>query len=88
MPHQIVAIAGSLRAGSLNRMLAHAASELSPPAMTLAVFDELDRIPLFNEDLETSEPEGPVQSQSFGSRPAMQPVCCSRPPNTTNRSRA
>ena len=59
MPHQIVAIAGSLRAGSLNRMLAHAASELSPPAMTLAVFDELDRIPLFNEDLETSEPEGP-----------------------------
>src|SRR5262249_61819560 len=55
MPHQIVAIAGSLRAGSLNGMLAHAGSELPPLAITRAVFDELDRIPLFTED---PRPEG------------------------------
>jgi len=56
---RIVAVAGSLRAGSLNRRLITAAHRLAPPELALTVFDDLAGVPLFNEDLEASWPDGP-----------------------------
>ncbi len=47
----ILAFAGSLRNGSLNKSLLRAAEELAPENLTITIFD-LDEIPLFNSDLE------------------------------------
>ncbi len=52
----ILGFAGSLRHGSYNRALLRAASGLVPEEASLKIF-ELDGIPLFNQDLETSPPE-------------------------------
>jgi chromate reductase len=52
----ILGFAGSLRRGSYNRALLRAALELVPDGARLEVF-ELDGIPLFNGDLESSPPE-------------------------------
>ena len=48
---RVLAFAGSLRAGSLNRALLRAAVELAPPGLALEVFD-LAEVPLYNGDLE------------------------------------
>ena len=48
----VLGIAGSLRKGSLNRALLRAAGRLSPGHLTIRVFDGLDAVPLFNEDIE------------------------------------
>lgn len=53
----VLAIAGSLRRGSYNRLLIRAAAEIPPPGMTIQPYQELGTIPLFDEDLEVSEPE-------------------------------
>lgn len=49
---RILGIAGSLRRESYNRMLLRAAQELAPEGMTIETFDDLDQIPLFNQDEE------------------------------------
>ncbi|MEK8030014.1 NADPH-dependent FMN reductase [Ideonella sp. DXS29W] len=59
-PHRVLALCGSLRARSINAALLRAASRLAPQGMTVAVFDHLGRLPLFNPDLEADTPE-PVQ---------------------------
>jgi chromate reductase len=51
----ILGIAGSLRRGSYNKMLLRAAEEELPEAARLDVFD-LEGLPLFNQDLETTPP--------------------------------
>ncbi len=48
---KILGFAGSLRDGSLNKKLLHAAQELSPQDAELEIFDLKD-IPLFNADIE------------------------------------
>jgi len=48
----IAGIAGSLRSGSVNRLLLQAAGQHLPPGARLAVFDLLDRVPAFSEDWE------------------------------------
>jgi chromate reductase, NAD(P)H dehydrogenase (quinone) len=48
---QIVGIAGSLRAKSLNRALLRAAQELRPSGMGIDIFD-LNDVPLYNQDVE------------------------------------
>jgi chromate reductase len=53
---KILGIVGSLRRDSYNAMLMRAAAELLPPDAELVLFDALDEIPAFNEDLE----DGPV----------------------------
>jgi chromate reductase len=52
----ILGFAGSLRQGSYNRALLRLVVELVPNSAKLEVF-ELDGIPLFNQDLESSPPE-------------------------------
>jgi chromate reductase len=52
----ILGFAGSLRKGSYNRALLRAALELVPDGANLKIF-ELDGIPPFNQDLESSPPE-------------------------------
>ena len=55
---RVLAFSGSLRAASLNTALLRAAVELAPDTMTIEIFG-LDRLPLYDEDLEKSgDPEG------------------------------
>jgi chromate reductase len=55
---RILGIAGSLRAGSLNRALLRAAAELAPPELAIETFD-LAAVPLYNGDVEASgDPPG------------------------------
>jgi chromate reductase len=53
---RIFGFAGSLRKGSYNRALLRTAEELIPADAKLEVFD-LEGIPPFNQDLETSMPQ-------------------------------
>jgi chromate reductase len=53
---KILGFAGSLRKGSFNKMLLRAAVEVAPDEVELEVFD-LDGIPPFNQDLESSPHE-------------------------------
>lgn len=55
-PVRILGVAGSLRKGSLNRMLLRAAGEVLPEGVTLEEFD-LAGIPVFNQDTENPLPE-------------------------------
>lgn len=48
----IAGIAGSLRRGSVNRLLLRAAGQVLPPDAELEIWDQLDRVPPFNEDWE------------------------------------
>ena len=48
----VLGIAGSLRRGSFNRQLLHAASACAPSGLDIDVYDGLAAIPLFDEDIE------------------------------------
>lgn len=63
----IIGIPGSLRAGSLNRRLLHAASAQLPDGATLQVYEHLDWVPPFNEDIEND----PVPLGAAGVRSAV-----------------
>ena len=52
----VLGFAGSLRAGSYNRALLLAAAEVVPEGARLEIFD-LEGIPPFNQDLESSMPQ-------------------------------
>ena len=51
MADRIVAFAGSLRRGSFNRALIHAAQELTPDGMTIEPI-EIGDLPFYNADVE------------------------------------
>ncbi|WP_374569707.1 NADPH-dependent FMN reductase [Phenylobacterium sp.] len=54
----VLAFAGSLRAGSYNRALVRAAQALAPAGMTITIFD-LAEVPLYNGDVEAAgDPPG------------------------------
>ncbi|HEU4541329.1 MAG TPA: NADPH-dependent FMN reductase [Jiangellaceae bacterium] len=55
---RVLAIPGSLRRESYNRSLVAAAASLTPPDMSFTVYESLDTIPVFNEDLENPPPPG------------------------------
>ncbi len=55
-PRHVLAIAGSLRRGSWNRRVLHAAAGLAPPSLRITMYDDLAAIPMFNEDLEAPPP--------------------------------
>lgn len=58
-PLEVLALAGSLRRASWNRMLLEAAVAHAPPGMNVTVYDRIDAIPLFNEELEEPDMRGP-----------------------------
>jgi chromate reductase len=51
-PVRILAIAGSLRRSSHNRSILRAAARVAPESVTVEVYDGLETVPVFNEDLE------------------------------------
>ncbi|MHB1244965.1 MAG: NADPH-dependent FMN reductase [Sulfuriferula sp.] len=53
---RILAISGSLRRASLNTALLRAAACLAPVGMRIELFDELGTLPLFNPDIEATDP--------------------------------
>jgi chromate reductase, NAD(P)H dehydrogenase (quinone) len=52
----ILAVAGSLRAASINAAFCRAASRLAPPGLHITVYDALGSLPAFNTDLESDPP--------------------------------
>ena len=56
-PTRVLAVAGSLRKGSVNKALVRAAIQVAPPGVIVEDFGDLDGIPLFNEDIEKQMPE-------------------------------
>ena len=56
----IIAILGSLRKASFNRMLLNAAIELAPPDMKIEIAD-ISQFPVFNNDVEEAGPPEPVR---------------------------
>jgi chromate reductase len=57
---RVVAFAGSLRRGSFNRALLHAARELAPEGMTIELI-EIGALPFYNADVEAEgDPPGVV----------------------------
>lgn len=59
-PVRILGIAGSLRLDSHNRAMLRAAARLAPESVTVEVYDGLETVPVFNEDLEADPPPGVV----------------------------
>lgn len=57
---RILCLPGSLRRASWNRRLLQAAVAHAPPGITAVVYEELAAVPLFDEDLEQAEPDGPA----------------------------
>jgi len=58
-PVRILAVAGSLRRDSHNRALLRAAARLASDPVTVEVYEGLDLVPVFNEDLEDGSDEVP-----------------------------
>jgi NAD(P)H-dependent FMN reductase len=56
----VLALAGSLRACSINAAFCRAASRLAPPGVHITVCDALGSLPLFNPDLESDPPRSVV----------------------------
>ncbi|MDT0405372.1 NAD(P)H-dependent oxidoreductase [Streptomyces edwardsiae] len=52
MSVRILALVGSLRAGSHNRQLAEAAVKLAPEGADVALYEGLSEIPFYNEDID------------------------------------
>ncbi|MDQ0994336.1 NAD(P)H-dependent oxidoreductase [Streptomyces sp. V3I7] len=69
MSVRILALVGSLRAGSHNRQLAEAAVKLAPEGVEVEVFEGLADIPFYNEDIDV---EGSVPAAAAKLREAAQ----------------
>ncbi|BBZ13635.1 NAD(P)H-dependent oxidoreductase [Mycobacterium branderi] len=52
MTTRILALVGSLRAGSFNRQLAEAAVKLAPEGLEVEIYENLAAVPYYNEDLD------------------------------------
>ncbi len=48
----VLALVGSLRAASINRQIAELATEVAPDGVTVAVFEGLDDLPFYNEEID------------------------------------
>ncbi|WP_372344102.1 NAD(P)H-dependent oxidoreductase [Streptomyces sp. KL116D] len=69
MSVRILALVGSLRAGSTNRQLAEAAVKLAPEGAEVDLFEGLADIPFYNEDIDV---EGSVPATAAKLRAAAQ----------------
>ena len=61
MTYRILAVAGSLRAASLNRGVLRAAHLLAPTGMSIQIYDALAALPPFNPDLDQDAPPAAVR---------------------------
>jgi chromate reductase, NAD(P)H dehydrogenase (quinone) len=57
---KILAISGSLRAGSSNTAVLRAAARLAPPGIDIALYDGIAGLPFFNRDLDGDRLPGAV----------------------------
>ncbi|RAG83975.1 FMN reductase [Streptacidiphilus pinicola] len=71
MSVRIVALVGSLRAGSHNRQLAEAAVKLAPEGVDVAIVEGLADVPFYNEDIDV---EGSVPAAAIALREACAPA--------------
>lgn len=55
-PTTILTLVGSLRAASVNRQLAELAKETAPDGAVLTIYQGLDAVPFYNEDLDGDTP--------------------------------
>lgn len=62
---RVLAIAGSLRRQSFNRLLLRAAVAAPPAGLKIDLYDDLGSIPMFDEDLEQAMDGGPRPVQSL-----------------------
>jgi chromate reductase, NAD(P)H dehydrogenase (quinone) len=58
---RVLALSGSLRKASFNAALLRAAGEAAPSGTLVTLFDGLEGVPLFNEDLEIGAPPPAVK---------------------------
>jgi chromate reductase, NAD(P)H dehydrogenase (quinone) len=58
---KILGLAGSLRRASLHRGLIRAAKEPAPEGVAVEYYDEPDKIPFFNQDVENEGDPAPVR---------------------------
>ena len=56
---RVLAMPGSLRRNSFNRLLLQTAARVAPPSLQLAICDLVPRVPMFDEDLEQATNGGP-----------------------------
>lgn len=56
----VLAISGSLRTGSYNTALAHAAQKHAPGGISVSIYEGMRQLPLFDEDFDTETPPEPV----------------------------
>ena len=56
--YRVLCLSGSLRRDSWNRRLLLAAAAHAPDTLSLQLYDDLDAVPLFNEDIEPGELAG------------------------------
>jgi chromate reductase, NAD(P)H dehydrogenase (quinone) len=57
---RILGISGSLRTASYNTALLRAGAAVAPHGATLDIYEGLDRLPPYNEDLDTDQPPAEV----------------------------
>lgn len=78
MSVRILALVGSLRAGSHNRQLAEAAVKLAPEGAEVELFEGLAEIPFYNEDIdvEGAVPAAAARLRAAAARPTRS--CSSR----------
>ena len=50
---KVLALVGSLRAASVNRQIAELAADVAPDGVAVTVFEGLDELPFYNEDLDS-----------------------------------
>ncbi len=72
----VCGIAGSLRAGSYNKMLLRAARELAPAGMEIRPFERLAEIPPYDADVEARGAPDPVQALKGAVREAAAVLVC------------
>ena len=58
---RVLGLAGSLRHASFNRGLIRAAKELAPEGVSVEPYEELEKIPFFNRDVEDEGDPAPVR---------------------------
>jgi chromate reductase, NAD(P)H dehydrogenase (quinone) len=65
---KVLAVAGSLRAGSYNTALAREARELAPPGVEVDVYEGLGSLPPYDQDLDEGETETPAAVRDLRER--------------------